>query len=1041
MQAACRPVALDDDISFVVSAPTSSGKTLVLAMAMLRCCKVQRRKTAYLAPTRALCRQQVEAWNNRYGQHGIKCIEITSGKKVHERILADANVIFFTPEKLEHLTRKWFNHKVLFESLGLVLLDEVHLVSEGRRGAVLETLISRLQFVKGRLPQSGILRFAAVSGTIPNASDLARWLGAPIPRGLLVFGPEFRPCPLVTHVEAFGSSRQNEYLLEREMDQHVGRLLARFAEQKASLVFCTSRKSAKRLAERLSEIRRDRIPLRADQVAERSARARAISGDPALELCIERAGVAWHTGEVSANDQEIVERLFRDGLLSVLVATSTLAQGMNLPAHLVVIKGTQAYRGTNRGMEDLTMSSILQMVGRAGRFGMDSSGCAVIMVRRGEEHKFERILSGAERVKSALESSLREVLLHEIHLGAIRSFVEAYAWLETTFFFCERGTSTQAKARLKAVVATHLKAMRASQCIRLLPDRTLCVSELGAWICESSLCLATGLAFYDGLGTFLDVFLGDAPPLDSSEMQRSFEMDSDEITRFIVDLISRAEEFSHLILRRDQKRWLNEVGWNQGRFRGQKHVDRVSTVQEKVFQLLQAAMASERPQPPDKVLRDELDFVVGEGARLARSLITCATELYNSVVAASVQLVLRSLETRAWPHDGELLQLPFVGPKLLTKLRQLGIESLRDLVRIGRAMPETFRTELGRTRAAKIMSGAERLAQSQCSFVVTLQNGKHFVRLAAGQVSVAGFQVYVASHVKLLAHGYIHAGSRPLSFVAPPQTSLALFAVHPKVNVIVVGIANATHKSKLQCTQCAKPTRHKQICFACCAGLSGASVARDHKRATKGKVNIQGENVVCRVIASQKVFAERDRSTIGANKMVFADLASSARRHKLEGSESLIEKDTKVTVDGSAAPVEERSEPIEVGNPKSSVLKTQSSLLKDEEAKVHSAKVYAYNAKAIVKGAKREMAPLERQLKAARARPVSVAKITSFDPSSTTRSESTRASARAGAGAGAGAAASPDTASVVAVHADQSALAPAFEDGAPAADFDDVFFN
>lgn len=80
------------------------------------------------------------------------------------------------------------------------------------------------------------------------------------------------------------------------------------------------------------------------------------------------------------DDREIVEKLYLQGYIHVLCSTSTLAHGVNLPAHCVIIKGTNAWRGGKIGYEKLSKSDMIQMMGRAGRPGFDINGVAIVSV-------------------------------------------------------------------------------------------------------------------------------------------------------------------------------------------------------------------------------------------------------------------------------------------------------------------------------------------------------------------------------------------------------------------------------------------------------------------------------------------------------------------------------------------------------------------------------------------------------------------------------------------------------------------------------------
>lgn len=74
------------------------------------------------------------------------------------------------------------------------------------------------------------------------------------------------------------------------------------------------------------------------------------------------------------SDRTLVEKLFGQGHIKVLVCTATLAWGVNLPAHAVVIKGTEIYNAKQGGFVDVGILDVLQIFGRAGRPQFDTSG-------------------------------------------------------------------------------------------------------------------------------------------------------------------------------------------------------------------------------------------------------------------------------------------------------------------------------------------------------------------------------------------------------------------------------------------------------------------------------------------------------------------------------------------------------------------------------------------------------------------------------------------------------------------------------------------
>ena len=109
-----------------------------------------------------------------------------------------------------------------------------------------------------------------------------------------------------------------------------------------------------------------------------------------------------------------MEKAFTDGNVSCLCATSTLAMGVNLPALLVIIKGTVAWRGSGVGHQEIDLGTLLQMIGQAGRPGFDTSSTTLtgIMTDNASKKKCEELSGGLEVVESHLPTRLMDVPEH-----------------------------------------------------------------------------------------------------------------------------------------------------------------------------------------------------------------------------------------------------------------------------------------------------------------------------------------------------------------------------------------------------------------------------------------------------------------------------------------------------------------------------------------------------------------------------------------------------------------------------------------------------
>lgn len=215
VQSKCFSAAFEIDGNLVISAPTGSGKTVIMELAICRLLaesKTSDFKVVYLAPTRSLCAERYKDWQPKFGALDLQCAELTGDTDYfHLRNVQSAHIIITTPEKWDSITRKWKDHSKLIKLVKLFLVDEVHILKECR-GATLEAVVSRMRSVGSNI------RFVALSATVPNSDDIATWLGrnpsSPhLPAFREVFGESFRPVELRKQVYGF-ESRGNDFAFE-----------------------------------------------------------------------------------------------------------------------------------------------------------------------------------------------------------------------------------------------------------------------------------------------------------------------------------------------------------------------------------------------------------------------------------------------------------------------------------------------------------------------------------------------------------------------------------------------------------------------------------------------------------------------------------------------------------------------------------------------------------------------------------------------------------------------------------------------------------
>lgn len=428
VQSKCFPLVYGSTDNVVVSAPTGSGKTAILELAI---CKLlgspggANFKIVYQAPTKSLCSERFRDWEKKFRNMNIRCVELTGDTSQAEaRRVGSATIIITTPEKWDSITRKWSDHRKLLEMVRLVLIDEVHILKDVR-GATLEAVVSRMKTIGAQV------RFVALSATVPNLQDVAAWLGLNhgnqvAPAKFEAFGEEMRPVQLKKYVYGFPKA-PNNFIFEKSLDGKLQVLLMKHTERKPIMVFCFTRKSCEVTARKLAE-------WWAGCNSEDKAWPAPLKKVTVMHKELEEItpfGVAYHHAGLEQPDREAVEQGFLQGNLQVICCTSTLAVGVNLPCHIVVLKGTTGY--SNNQVQEYSDLEVMQMLGRAGRPQFDRAAVGIIMTTKDLVQRYSTMVSGEQLLESTLHLNLLEHLNSEVGLGTITDISTARRWVSGTF--------------------------------------------------------------------------------------------------------------------------------------------------------------------------------------------------------------------------------------------------------------------------------------------------------------------------------------------------------------------------------------------------------------------------------------------------------------------------------------------------------------------------------------------------------------------------------------------------------------------------------
>ncbi|KAJ1721515.1 ATP-dependent DNA helicase MER3 [Coemansia erecta] len=399
-------VQTDDNL--VISAPTASGKTVLIELAMCRLfengqsrSRIPQTRALYLAPLKSLCVEKATDWQARFSACGLQCTKVIGGetagtsesRSAANPLLTESHIICATPEKwISQMrdSRTDMAHTIL-QSIRLVLIDECHMIGSDR-GAALEMAVTQIRYICSNP------RFVATSATIGNISDIARWLSQPCsnnsiepsPAKTLVFGEEYRPVPLSKTVLGY-TCNAPYYRFQRNLDFKLPGIINAHSPDKPVLIFCSTRGSAQDTCRFLSR-NIDQLSCRPTPMYLSSKFTNSILNETVP------LGVAYHHAGLSSGDRQRIESLFSSGSIRILCSTSTLGIGVNLPAYAVIVKGTKGY--AEGDYTEYSMSEILQFVGRAGRPQFGSSGKAVILTDSTMVGKYQAMVSGQDVLES-----------------------------------------------------------------------------------------------------------------------------------------------------------------------------------------------------------------------------------------------------------------------------------------------------------------------------------------------------------------------------------------------------------------------------------------------------------------------------------------------------------------------------------------------------------------------------------------------------------------------------------------------------------------
>ncbi|KAE8148023.1 hypothetical protein BDV25DRAFT_159149 [Aspergillus avenaceus] len=556
-QASCllAPGLLEGKKHLVYTAPTGGGKSLVADVLMLkRIIENPTRKAILVLPYVALVQEKMK-WLRRIVQNVEKQSDDTDDqgadprasyqrwKKQQKSIRvtgffggskttatwADTDIAVCTIEKANSLINAAIEECSIGD-LGVVVLDELHMLDDEHRGYLLELMVTKLLLLQQDIQIIGM------SATLSNTELLAQWMNA------TYYISTYRPVPIDDYlvyenaIYPAATSRQLFQTITRLASMPTGSLTdhipphsiiqpSAFRELAnvttnamvalsvdtanagyGALVFCNTRQACQIHAAIISEampmpaaVDQEELGKRLDLLAE--LRSLPSGLDPVLENTLIK-GVGFHHAGMTAEEREYIAQAYDDGVLRVLVATCSLAAGVNLPARRVIIIGARM------GRELVGPAMLRQMCGRAGRKGKDEVGETYLICGRSE---LQAVCDLLEADMPAIESclalekrGLKRAILEAIATGLVSGYEAIKEYVRCTLLY-----RTMDKKIAYNIMSAALRELVGESLLLQNDDESYKATQLGQAVVASAFAPEDGLFVYEELKRALQAFVLD----------------------------------------------------------------------------------------------------------------------------------------------------------------------------------------------------------------------------------------------------------------------------------------------------------------------------------------------------------------------------------------------------------------------------------------------------------------------------------------------------------------------------------------------------
>jgi helicase len=499
-----------DGKHLVVSAPTSSGKTMVGELAALRNI-LGRKRALFLLPLKALVADKRRHFEALYGSFGVRTIEATGETDdITPLILGRYDIALLTYEKFAALA---LTHPHVLAQAGTIVIDEAQMIADASRGANLEFVMTLIRMRRREGIEPQVVTLSAVIG---DTGGLESWLGGrllrrherpvPLAEGVLRGDGSFRYLDPTTGEELIETDVvQRQYGKNSSQDWIIPLVRKLVIEGQQVIVFRETKSEARSVANYLAAALD--LPPATNAVARiPTTDASQANGDLIADL---RRGVAFHNADLQPIERRVIEEEFRrpGSGLRVIAATTTLAMGVNTPASTVIIVGLD-----HPGDEPYSVAEYKNLVGRAGRLGYTEKGTSYLLALdpRTEHDFWNRYITGSpEDLKSRFLDGGTDArsLIVRVLVAATRSAKEGatgeeiVTFLEASFGAFQAGRTQKGWQWSRRDLLTALADLEEHQLVQLRGNERYELTPLGRLAGESATEVRSIIQLIDALSS------------------------------------------------------------------------------------------------------------------------------------------------------------------------------------------------------------------------------------------------------------------------------------------------------------------------------------------------------------------------------------------------------------------------------------------------------------------------------------------------------------------------------------------------------------